>query len=190
MPNTPFLAMHAHRPSLQVVASTRPSGVRTPWYWVGCVMGKRHRRKSGEWYARHIRLHFWMMKSPAWCDLTPTARALLIEVYALYNGTNNGELFLSVRCAARRLAVSDNTAWKSLRELEWHGFIRAAKRGAFHLKVRHATCWILTEFEHAGQLATKDFMRWPQRVEIQKPVAKTNTNGSKNCDRGDGKEAA
>jgi len=153
-------------------------------------MGKKHRRNSGDWFARHVRLHFWMMKSPAWRDLTPTARALLVELYALYNGSNNGDLFLSVRDAARRLAVADNTAWRSLQELERHGFIRAAKRGAFHLKVRHATCWILTEFEHAGKLATKDFMRWSQAAEIQKPVAKIETNGSKICDRDDGKEAA
>jgi hypothetical protein len=153
-------------------------------------MAKKRNRKSGEWFHRHVRLHFWVMKSAAWRDLNPTARALLMEVYALYNGTNNGELFLSVRCAARRLSISCNTAAKAFKALEGHGFIRAAMRGTFTLKIRHATSWVLTEFEHAGQLATKDFMRWQPSSEIQKPLSKTDTNGMKPCDRASRNEAA
>lgn len=151
------------------------------------MSGKR-KRKRGDWAQRHVRLHYWMMRSQAWSDLTPAAKALLIELYALYNGVNNGELFLSIRSAARRLSVAGNTAAKAFRELEAHGFIRAARRGAFHLKIRHATSWVLTEFELAGKLATRDFMRWELPPENQKPASAVKTNGinSYNRERGTG----
>ena len=153
------------------------------------MSGKR-KRKHGDWAQRHVRLHYWMMRSPAWADLSPAARALLIELYALYNGVNNGELFLSIRSAARRLSIAGNTAGKAFRELEAHGFIRAARRGAFHLKIRHATSWVLTEFEFAGKLATRDFMRWESPDKNQKPASAFKTNGINSYDRERGVEAS
>lgn len=89
-----------------------------------------------------------------------TARCLEMELKALYNGSNNGELFLSVREAAKRLGIAHNTASKAFKELEDTGFIIPKHKGHFKQKIRHATSWILTEHEYNGQLATKDFMRW------------------------------
>lgn len=109
---------------------------------------------------RHVRLHYWMMSSPAWQTLSLPGRCLLIELYALYNGENNGELFLSVREAARRLRISKNTAGDLFTELKVRGFVRPRQEGSFHYKERHATAWVLTEFGFSGQLATKDFMHW------------------------------
>lgn len=116
---------------------------------------------------KHVRLHRWVMESAAWRSLSIGARALLPELYLLYNGGNNGELFLSTRDAGRRLGVSKSSASRLFMELESRGFIRARQRGAFSLKVRHATIWILAEFEHASQPPTMDFMRWrpPQNSE-------------------------
>lgn len=89
-----------------------------------------------------------------------TARCLEMELKALHNGSNNGNFFLSVREAAKRLGIAPNTAARAFNELEEKGFIKPKQKGAFAWKVRHATSWILTEFEYNGQLATKDFMRW------------------------------
>jgi DNA-binding transcriptional MocR family regulator len=100
------------------------------------------------------------MRSAAWQSLSCEARAVLLELYALFDGPNNGRLFLSVREAARRIGVGKSTAAGALGQLMERGFIRPNVRGAFTLKQRHATSWVLTEFERAGQLATKDFMRW------------------------------
>jgi len=127
--------------------------------------------------ARHVRLYHWLLKSEAYRSLDCTARALLVEFYSLYNGMNNGELFLSVREAARRLGVAPNTAQKAIRQLEHKGFIRPNQRGSFHWKAGHATSWILTEYEYAGKLATKDFMRWQLNGEKQKPVLRLATGG-------------
>jgi hypothetical protein len=66
--------------------------------------------------------------------LSPPARCLLLELKALYNGRNNGELFLSVREAARRLGIGKTLAAKCFRELCDRGFIKIAKQGAFNVK--------------------------------------------------------
>lgn len=133
--------------------------------------GKRKRRAvdatGRSKYDRHIRLHHWLLESPAWGSLTPCARAALIVLYSLYHGGNNGELFLSVRTLAERLGVAPNTAQKALADLTERGFIRLKQKGAFSLKVRHATSWILTEFPHGDQLPGKDFMRWQPPVKIK-----------------------
>jgi GNAT superfamily N-acetyltransferase len=88
------------------------------------------------------------------------ARALLVELKALYNGRNNGELHMSVRETQQRLGVGRKLAEKALAELQDRGFIAVVQKGSFSCKVRFATTWRLTEHEHEGQPATKDFMRW------------------------------
>jgi hypothetical protein len=145
-------------------------------------MGKRRFRKADATGrsapdAKHVRLHRWLMNSAAWRSLPVGPRASLVELYALYNGDNNGDIFLSDREAGKRLDVSKSTAYRWLTELEARGFIRARKRGAFILKARHATTWILTEFEFAGQPATKDFMHW-QLPENSKHGSAGGTDGA------------
>lgn len=125
-------------------------------------------RSAGE--SRHVRLYYFLLQSPAYRSLSPPGRALLVELQALFDGKNNGELFLSVREAAKRINTSNATAGRAFLELEEHGFIRKNTPGSFNRKTRHATTWILTEFQHGGRLATKDFMRWNGR-EIQNTVS-------------------
>ncbi len=119
-------------------------------------------RRRGE--ARHVRLYHWMLASPAWQSLSPTARAAYIELKFLYNGVNNGRIGLSARRLGERIHVSKNTAARALQDLEERGFIERATPGAFHHKVRHATEWRLTEerCDVSGALPTKAFMRWGQ----------------------------
>ena len=131
---------------------------------------------------RHMRHYEFMLASPAYRSLSLAGRCLLTEMYRLFNGENNGTLYLSVRTAATLLDVNPKTALKAFHEIEQRGFVRPAQRGAFSLKVRHATSWVLTEFEHAGQVATKDFMRWradaDATAEIQKSVPLRGTVGT------------
>jgi hypothetical protein len=109
---------------------------------------------------KHVRHYEWQLSSLAWKSLSMTARCLEIELKSLYNGVNNGDLFLSIREAARRLNIADNTAKNAFCELQEKGFIIPKRKGSFSQKIRHATSWILTEYECNGQLATKNFMRW------------------------------
>lgn len=105
-------------------------------------------------------------KSPAYRSLSIGARALMIELKALYTGNNNGMLFLSVREGAKRLNCSKNLSAKLFLELQDRGFIRPKVVGAFNLKLDarrgNATSWIITEFPigDAKGAGTKDFMRW------------------------------
>lgn len=110
--------------------------------------------------AAHVRLHHWMMQSEAWQTLSPEGRSVLVALYSLYTGTNNGSLFLSVREAAQRANCSKNKAAKGLRDLLDRGFIRSKEKGFLGAGVRMASTWILTEFPHANQLPTKEFMSW------------------------------
>lgn len=118
----------------------------------------------------HVRLHFWLLASPAWASLSCEARALLVELYALYRGHNNGDVFLSIREGARRIGASKSTASRAFDQLCERGFIRPNVQGAFSRKVRHATTWVLTEFEYRGALPSKDFARWRPSSENQNTV--------------------
>ena len=134
-------------------------------------MARRHNRtgrSKGE--ARHVRLHHWLLNSPAYLSLSPAARAVHVEIFRLYNGANNGRLALSVRVAASRCRIARNTASRALAELQDRGFIECVTPGAFSLKSRHAAEWRLTHHkcDASGQLPSSPFMRW-------RPPEKQNT---------------
>lgn len=119
---------------------------------------KRNGRSGGE--SRHVRLYHWLLNSPAWQSLGAVSRAVYVELSGLYMGSNNGELFMSVREAGSRLNIDKNTAARAFRELEDRGFIRPLQKGSFHWKARHATSWVLTEHPVGDVAATKEFMKW------------------------------
>lgn len=137
-------------------------------------MTSKWRKRRGPKHDKHVRLYSWLLMSEAWRSLSCEARALLIELAGLYNGENNGELFLSVRDAARRINTGKSTAARAFDELMARGFIRPHVLGAFSRKVRHATSWVLTEFpigDHVARgEATKDFMRWKPDPKNQNTV--------------------
>jgi hypothetical protein len=75
----------------------------------------------------------------------------------------------------------------AFRQLEDRGFIQPRQRGSFQWKQRHATSWLLTEYDDdmTGHKATKDFMKWrpedaaknkSRMSERQQPVAGPATN--------------
>jgi len=98
--------------------------------------------------SRFARLDHGLLKSPAYRALSCTARALLVELVMLFNGENNGALYLSVRDAAARLGLSDlNAVCTAFAELEAMGFIACTVAGHFHVKAAEhsrARCWRLT----------------------------------------------
>src|SRR5438128_644061 len=100
---------------------------------------RKHRRRvnatgrSEGGDAQHVRLYRYEMESAAYRSLSLGARSLLIELRGLHNGSNNGELFLSVREAGRRLDCDKDFAAKLLAELRDRGFIRPREVGAFNM---------------------------------------------------------
>ncbi|WP_051881866.1 hypothetical protein [Parvularcula oceani] len=109
---------------------------------------------------RHVRLYRSTLHSPAYRSLVPAARAILTELYDLYDGQNNGELFLSVRRAAERVHVNKDTAGKMLGILRERGFIKLRVEAYAELDMRYARCWVLTEFPFAGHAPSRDFEKW------------------------------
>jgi hypothetical protein len=121
---------------------------------------------------RHVRVYHHMLRSDAWQSLCANARAIYIEISARYAGTNNGRIPYSCREAAKALGIGQATAIRAIWKLEDRGFIVATKKGAFSLKLKHATEWRLTEFscDITNDFATKDFMRWrPETAPVARP---------------------
>src|SRR3954452_9594469 len=124
-------------------------------------------------------LRRYLLNSAAYDSLSCYGRALLVELYALYNGRNNGELHMSVRKAQEHLRVGRKAAERALRELQDRGFIAVVQKGSFTCKVQLATTWRLTEHEFEGRPATKDFTRWtPPAAAGKSTVLPKDTDGA------------
>jgi len=137
----------------------------------GRGVNKKGRSKRGEPFVmlwRHV------LQCEAYQSLKALPRAVYTELRRRFNGSNNGQITCSLRMLEAELHCSKDSAAKALRELEEKGFIKCAQPGSFNYKVRHAPTWILTEEEHGGQPATKDFMRWrPAEKENAGPETRT-----------------
>jgi hypothetical protein len=121
--------------------------------------------------SRFVRLDYRMLYSPAYRSLTPLARALLIELLSMFNGENNGSIYLSVQDAAARVGVADpHTASLAFDELEARGFITMTKDAHFQVKASEnsrARTWRLNSLPGPGRrLASWDFL-------FKEPLPKT-----------------
>jgi DNA-binding transcriptional MocR family regulator len=145
----------------------------------GPVMSKPRQGRHGEpdKSARYVKLHHWMIQSPAWQSLDGNDRSVYVEIAAHYRGpgTNNGYIAYSVREAAKSLNIGKSTAARCLARLEERGFIVCMQKGVFKAS-RHATEWRLTEHacDRTGELATKTFMSWQSKNKKPVPVAGLN----------------
>ena len=117
---------------------------------------------------RYVRIFHWEMDSPAWKEMTAYGRTIVLELRKRFNGSNNGEIHLSVREAAKAIDCHRDTAAKALREVEEKGWVRVNQKGSFDWKGGPATTFILTNEPMGDGSATKDFMSW-------KPVSENKT---------------
>lgn len=118
----------------------------------------------------HVRLDHSVFHSAAYRALAPVERVMLLELTGLYNGSNNGELWLGVRDAAKLIGVADpETAGRALKVLLDHGFVAVARPGHFNIKERHATCYRLTFLPARGAGPTSEYRDW--QAEAGTPAA-------------------
>lgn len=119
---------------------------------------RNHRRAEA-----HVRLYRHELESPAYRSLCLAARALLVEMRALYDGREN-RIHMSVREIERRLNCSQRTAQRARDELLDRGFIVLLEPASFARKVPHAPVYALTseplDPSRDGATATKDYMSW------------------------------
>ncbi len=137
-------------------------------------MSKRSKRK-GE---AHVRLYRHELMCPAYRSLTPDARALLVEMRALFNGQDN-RIFLGAREMARRLGVSPRRASAARDQLLATGFITILVPGSFSRKAgtrRAAEYALLSEPIGTAHAAEKTYMKW--QPEEKNAVVNMTTVGS------------
>jgi hypothetical protein len=113
--------------------------------------------------SRFVRLDYRLLSSNAYRALSPNARSLLIELTMLYNGGNNGSLYMGVRDAAHRLGVADLTAAsRAFDDLIKLGLVQMTQDAHFSIKAGEASrarCWRLTWLAGPGRkIATWDFL--------------------------------
>ena len=124
-------------------------------------MGKRRKSPQGRSAGRFVALPHAMLHSAAYRGSSRNARVLLVEVASLYNGANNGEMFVSVRDAAKMIGLRDvSAANAALKELVDHGFLRVTSLGSFKVTVRHATQYQLTWHSLNGRAPTNNWRDW------------------------------
>ena len=112
--------------------------------------------------ARYSKLEHRIIRSPAFRALSTNSRSLLMELIFMYNGYNNGSIYLSVRDAADRMGVADLTAASNaFNELQDMGLIECMDEGSFHVKASshsRARMWRLTFHTGPGnRLPTMDY---------------------------------
>jgi hypothetical protein len=145
--------------------------------WAACRSNLMARKEKDG--TRFVSLPYWVMRCEAWKQLSPHARCLLIELKGRFNGSNNGDIRLSIREAAACLHSGKDRARNALVELQMYGFIRMSQLGSFHYKQRHATTWTLTEYSVDGREPTKDFIRWGEnKVRSSPQVLTVPTSGT------------
>ena len=95
-----------------------------------------------------IRLDHDLVRGKTWASLSSHATRLLIGIWSLYNGRNNGKLRYSVAQATRLLHCGRSTALRTFAELQAARLIEATERGSFAYKngarKGTATAWHLT----------------------------------------------
>ena len=136
------------------------------------VNNKGRSRKRGKFVA----LGNGMLTSPAWRSLSGSAVKYYIELRREFNGSNNGDIHLSLQEAKKRLNMARDTALRAQQELVNKGFIRMTKRGGFHQ--RTATTWALTDEPAPATPPTHGYKTW--RPKEKSSVQKLDPTGSRN----------
>lgn len=118
----------------------------------------KYNRKGRSKNTPFIMLRNDIYDHPAWKALSPKARCIYLELRRRYNGTNNGEISLSMREAAMVAKSSKSTAQKALIALKSHGFVAMMNKG--HFRNRHATTWRLTCEATENNAPTNEWRQW------------------------------
>jgi hypothetical protein len=105
---------------------------------------------------RFILVRRELLHSPQFSALSANSRALFFELHAMFNGTNNGAIFLSCRDAADRIGLADLKAvCAAFEELRAIGFITETIGSSFTIKptgVSKARAWQLNWIGRGGCL--------------------------------------
>jgi hypothetical protein len=93
---------------------------------------------------RYVLLPFDVLQSSGFANTAPPARAVLLALLTVYNGSNNGRLALSVRDAASACNIGTATAARAFQQLEDAGLIETTEKGSFRAGKRWASTYRIT----------------------------------------------
>lgn len=99
-------------------------------------------RSKGD--GRFLSLPHHVLHSTLYLELSCPARAVLVEIAAIYNGSNNGRLAAGVRWLAQRCKVGRDTVSRAIQELEDAHLIEVVEKGSFNRHQRRASEFGLT----------------------------------------------
>lgn len=124
-------------------------------------MGKKPHSASKQHF---ILIYDSLLNSPAYLDLKPPARALLVEFLRVHRPSRNGRLSISAREAAERVNVTEPTILKAFEELAEHGFLRLKNHENW--QERLAREWELTMLSVNDREPRNDWMNWTPGANI------------------------
>ena len=129
----------------------------------------RYKSKKGRSSGRFVRLIHTILKSDAWKDCSPPARAVYVQIMLRYNGYNNGYIPLSCREASQECNISKNTANRAFKELVELKLIKCITPSNFNCRKKLACEWGFTHLTIDGRPATgewKDYKKNPSPKKV------------------------
>ncbi|WP_316857860.1 helix-turn-helix domain-containing protein [uncultured Cohaesibacter sp.] len=131
-------------------------------------MGSRRHNKKGRSNreGQYWLLPYSMARHPQFRSLSGSALKVLVELHCRFNGSNNGNLTLSLREICDLLGMGKETARRAYEELEQKGFIQKTQAGHFY--GRRATEWAVTDEKLNDNNATRDWQKKPINSSIKK----------------------
>jgi len=105
-----------------------------------------------------VRLTESVLKSPAYRNLKPPARALLIEFMRVYRPSRNGRLTIDTATAKELINCSEKVTDRAFYELSEHGFIKLIKHHSWTTKKGRE--WAITFHKVNEHEPTKDYLKW------------------------------
>ena len=130
-------------------------------------MAKQNRRGRGvdakgrsKSQSQYLSIPYIMAHSLAWRSLSGPAVKLYIELRSRYNGSNNGDLSVSLDEAARLLGLGKATVSRAFKELESKGFIKMNQPGEWYR--RRATTYVVTDRPYNDHPPRNTWQKWKQ----------------------------
>jgi len=128
--------------------------------------GRSHKGKRSE-EGQFVPLTYGLLKSAAWRSLSGAAVKLFLELHTRFNGSNNGQVRLSMNEATEALGLGKATIQRAYAELEAKGFIALQTAGNWYHRRAHE--WRLTTkttmTPKGNQAATNDWRAWKPETE-------------------------
>ena len=128
--------------------------------WRGGSVARSKRRRSS---AQFLQIFHALAHSDAFRSLRGNSLKVLIELATRYNGTNNGDLSLSLDEAAKLLRIGKASAQRAFHELEAKGFVCLIKRGCWY--GRRASTYRLTWKPHGRNGPTNEWKKFQRPPE-------------------------